>query len=155
MFEGEAEAWLGIDLGTQSVRALLVTADGTVLGSGTAPLTGRRDGVRHEQDPGEWWAAVCTASRAAMSSLRGRGSIGGLAVCGTSGTVLLTDAQGRPLTPGLMYDDGRAVEEAARVGMQTSWALPKALWLLMHTAGGRGGGRWPGSLTNPTSSQRS
>ncbi|MGQ4435226.1 MULTISPECIES: FGGY-family carbohydrate kinase [unclassified Streptomyces] len=130
MFEGEAEAWLGIDLGTQSVRALLVTADGTVLGSGSAPLTGRREGVRHEQDPGEWWEAVRTASRAALSSPAGRGRIGGLAVCGTSGTVLLTDPQGRPRTPGLMYDDGRAVDEAARLGMQTSWALPKALWLL-------------------------
>ncbi|WP_327404066.1 FGGY family carbohydrate kinase [Streptomyces sp. NBC_01288] len=137
MFECEAEAWLGIDLGTQSVRALLVTADGTVLGAGTAPLTNHRDGVRHEQDPGEWWEAVCTASRAAIPSLRGRGSIGGLAVCGTSGTVLLTDAQGRPLTRGLMYDDGRAVEEAARVGMQTSWALPKALWLLDAYGPGR------------------
>ncbi|WP_033285857.1 FGGY-family carbohydrate kinase [Streptomyces sp. NRRL F-525] len=130
MFEGEAEAWLGIDLGTQSVRALLVTADGRVLGSGTAPLTGRRDGVRHEQDPGEWWEAVCAASRAAMSQGPAQVRLSGLAVCGTSGTVLLTDGQGRPLTPGLMYDDGRAVEEAARVGMQTSWALPKALWLL-------------------------
>ena len=132
MFEGEPEAWLGIDLGTQSVRALLVTADGTVLGAGTAPLTNHRDGVRHEQDPGEWWEAVCSASRAALmgggpSRVR---AIGGLAVCGTSGTVLLTDAEGRALTRGLMYDDGRAVEEAARVGMQTSWALPKALWLL-------------------------
>ncbi|MEU0455092.1 hypothetical protein ABZ322_19165 [Streptomyces sp. NPDC006129] len=37
----EDAGWLGIDLGTQSVRALLVTADGTVLGSGSAPLTGR------------------------------------------------------------------------------------------------------------------
>ncbi|MFI6464253.1 FGGY-family carbohydrate kinase [Streptomyces sp. NPDC050528] len=137
MFEGEAEAWLGIDLGTQSVRALLVTADGTALGSGTAPLTGRRDGVRHEQDPGEWWKAVCTASRAAMSQGPARVRLGGLAVCGTSGTVLLTDAQGRPLTPALMYDDGRAVEEAARVGMQTSWALPKALWLLDAYGPGR------------------
>ncbi|WP_369186716.1 FGGY-family carbohydrate kinase [Streptomyces sp. R08] len=137
MFEGEAEAWLGIDLGTQSVRALLVTADGTVLGSGSAPLTGRREGVRHEQDPGEWWEAVRTASRAALSSPAGRGPIGGLAVCGTSGTVLLTDPQGRPRTPGLMYDDGRAVDEAARLGMQTSWALPKALWLLDAYGPGR------------------
>jgi sugar (pentulose or hexulose) kinase len=137
MFEGEAEAWLGIDLGTQSVRALLVTADGTALGSGTAPLTGRRDGVRHEQDPGEWWEAVGTASRAAMSQGSARVRLGGLAVCGTSGTVLLTDAQGRPRTPGLMYDDGRAVEEAARARMQTSWALPKALWLLDAYGPGR------------------
>ena len=34
----ERDAWLGIDLGTQSVRVLLVTADGTVLGAGSAPL---------------------------------------------------------------------------------------------------------------------
>jgi sugar (pentulose or hexulose) kinase len=131
MFEGDGEAWLGIDLGTQSVRALLVTADGTVLGAGAAPLTGHRDGVRHEQDPGEWWEAVCGASRAALmgGGLSPVRAIGGLAVCGTSGTVLLTDAEGHPLTPALMYDDGRAVEEAARVGMQTSWALPKVLWL--------------------------
>ncbi|WP_416961174.1 FGGY-family carbohydrate kinase [Streptomyces sp. Agncl-13] len=139
MFEDDAEAWLGIDLGTQSVRALLVTADGTVLGAGTAPLTNHRDGgVRHEQDPGEWWEAVRAACRTALA---GRGSsgvrIGGLAVCGTSGTVLLTDTEGRPLTRGLMYDDGRAVEEAARVGMQTSWALPKALWLLDTYGPGR------------------
>jgi sugar (pentulose or hexulose) kinase len=131
MFEGEPEAWLGIDLGTQSVRALLVTADGTVLGAGTAPLTNHRDGVRHEQDPGEWWTAVCGASGSALAGQRSSPvRIGGLAVCGTSGTVLLTDAEGRPRTRGLMYDDGRAVAEAARVGTQTSWALPKALWLL-------------------------
>ncbi|WP_019065598.1 FGGY-family carbohydrate kinase [Streptomyces hokutonensis] len=131
MFEGDGGAWLGIDLGTQSVRALLVTGDGRVLGAGTAPLAGRRDGVRHEQDPGEWWEAVCAASRAALAGQEAAGvRLGGLAVCGTSGTVLLTDGDGRPLTPGVMYDDGRAVAEAARVGMQTSWALPKVLWLL-------------------------
>lgn len=129
----EGEAWLGIDLGTQSVRVLLVTGDGTVLGSGSAPLGGRRDGVRHEQDPGEWWEALCAASRAA---LRGKSKVrvGGLAVCGTSGTVLLTDGAGRPMSPALMYDDGRATAQAARarmagLGVQDTWALPKALWL--------------------------
>ncbi|MES5821094.1 FGGY-family carbohydrate kinase [Streptomyces sp. RG80] len=125
------EAWLGIDLGTQSVRALVVGADGGVLGSGTAPLAGRRDGIRHEQDPGEWWAAVCAASRAA---LREGPRIGGLAVCGTSGTVLLTDPDGHPATPALMYDDGRAWAEAERLrsaglAVQHTWGLPKALWL--------------------------
>ncbi|MGI5454844.1 FGGY-family carbohydrate kinase [Streptomyces sp. CA-249302] len=130
----EREAWLGIDLGTQSVRALLVTADGTVLGRGSAPLTGRRDGERHEQDPEDWWAGVCTASRQALRNIRAV-RIGGLAVCGTSGTVLLTDPAGHPLTPALMYDDGRASEEGAQargVGLrvQDTWALPKAMWLL-------------------------
>lgn len=130
----DGEAWLGVDLGTQSVRALLVTGDGTVLGSGAAPLRSRRTGVRHEQDPGKWWDAVCTAVSAALAG-RPAVRIGALAVCATSGTVLLTDASGRPLTPGLMYDDGRAAADAERlraagIAVQDTWGLPKALWLV-------------------------
>ncbi|MGW0188772.1 FGGY-family carbohydrate kinase [Streptomyces sp. NPDC003362] len=137
----ETAAWLGVDLGTQSVRALLVTGDGTVLGSGAVPVRGRRDGERHEQDPGEWWTAVCAATREALRERPGT-RIGGLAVCGTSGTVLLTDHTGRPLGPALMYDDGRAAAEAARlraagVTVQDTWALPKALWLTAAHGPGR------------------
>ncbi|MFF7866266.1 FGGY-family carbohydrate kinase [Streptomyces qaidamensis] len=137
---GEGAAWLGVDLGTQSVRVLLVTADGTVLGSGSAPLTGRRDGVRHEQDPLRWWAALCEASRTALGSAPPGPPVGGLAVCGTSGTVLLTDGSGRPVSPALMYDDGRAKAQAARareagLAVQDTWALPKALWLLGEYGG--------------------
>ncbi|MFF7789265.1 FGGY family carbohydrate kinase [Streptomyces sp. NPDC007991] len=136
----EDAGWLGVDLGTQSVRVLLVTAGGRVLGSGSAPLTGRRDGARHEQDPEQWWSALCTASRAALGSAPGV-PVGGLAVCGTSGTVLLTDGSGRPVSPALMYDDGRAAAEAARareagLAVQDTWALPKALWLLGEYGGG-------------------
>ncbi|MCI3269615.1 FGGY-family carbohydrate kinase [Streptomyces cylindrosporus] len=132
----ELETYLGIDLGTQSVRALLVTADGTVLGRGSAPLTGRREGNRHEQDPGDWWAGVCTASRQA---LKGPHRPRGLAVCGTSGTILLTDKTGHPRSPALMYDDGRAADEAAQargagLRVQNTWALPKALWLMAKYA---------------------
>ncbi|MCF1598009.1 FGGY-family carbohydrate kinase [Streptomyces muensis] len=137
----EGDAWLGIDLGTQSVRVLLVTGDGTVLGSGSAPLGGRRDGVRHEQDPAEWWDALCAASGAALRG-RSKARVGGLAVCGTSGTVLLTDGAGRPTSPALMYDDGRATAEGARarmagLGVQDTWALPKALWLTETYGPGR------------------
>jgi sugar (pentulose or hexulose) kinase len=136
----EGDAWLGIDLGTQSVRVLVVTGDGTVLGAGSAPLDGRRDTVRHEQDPGEWWAAVCAASRVALKDMPAR--IGGLAVCGTSGTVLLTDAAGWPVSPALMYDDGRAWAEGERLRgaglqVQNTWGLPKAMWLLRTHGQGR------------------
>lgn len=141
MTDENETVWLGIDLGTQSVRALAVTAGGTVRGRGSAPLGGRREGGRHEQDPGEWWEAVRTASRSALLTLTGV-RIGGLAVCGTSGTVLLTDPEGRPTSPALMYDDARAAGEAARLreaglAVQDTWALPKALWLV----GAHGKGR--------------
>jgi D-ribulokinase len=66
-----------------------------------------------------------------------------VACCSTSGTVLLTDAAGAPLTAGVMYDDARAEDEARRVGaagegiwaalglrMGASWGLPKLVRLL-------------------------
>ncbi|MEV6141580.1 FGGY family carbohydrate kinase [Streptomyces sp. NPDC051992] len=127
--------WMGIDLGTQSVRAVVAGDRGEILGSGSALLTGRRDGVRHEQRPADWWTAVCAATRQA---LRDCPAPRALAVCATSGTVLLGDREGRPLTPGVMYDDGRAVAEAARAKAPPSWALPKVMWLLTEYGGGAG-----------------
>lgn len=137
-------AWLGLDLGTQSVRALIVSSAGKTLAIGSHRLISRRDGPRHEQDPEEWWQAVAAACGTALNSMPGGFTIQGVAVDGTSGTILLVDRNGRPLTPGLMYDDARAVVEAKRVNeagftvwaslgynrMQAAWGLPKLLWLL-------------------------
>src|SRR5215218_490039 len=103
---------VGIDLGTQSVRVILLEEDGTVAASGSARLSSiRTEGVRHEQDPEAWWEAVGEAAREATGELRDR-EVSGLAICSTSGTFLLADEGGRPLTPALMYNDGRAEEEA-------------------------------------------
>ncbi|MEA2192423.1 MAG: D-ribulokinase, partial [Solirubrobacteraceae bacterium] len=92
---------------------------------------GRRDGDRHEQDPLAWWQAVCDASREALRDVVPE-RVRGVATCATSGTVLLVDGAGEPLTPGLMYDDARAGEQAARIGggMSPSWGLPKLEWML-------------------------
>ena len=139
--------WLGFDLGTQSVRAVAVSDTGHVFGQSSYPLTSRRDGPRHEQDPEEWWRAVVSACRVALADLPTR-SIRGVAVDGTSGTILLVSRSGRALTSGLMYDDTRATDEAGRANeagaaiwaslgyrMQPSWALPKLLWLLREHRG--------------------
>lgn len=142
------DLWAGVDAGTQSVRVVVLTGAGELRGRGATPLTGRRDGPRHEQDPEAWWDALATASRQAMSGVDGR-AVRGVAVAATSGTILLTGPDGEPLTPGLMYDDTRAAAEAERAGdagrelwerlgyrrMQPAWALPKLLWLLDHRPG--------------------
>jgi D-ribulokinase len=147
---GTEAVWLGIDLGTQGVRALAVTASGTIAGRGERPLTGRREAGRHEQDPEEWWRAVAAACGRALDGVPS-GAVRAVTVDATSGTILLTDPGGRPLTPGLMYDDTRAAGEAGRVNdvgaevwerlgyrrMQPTWALPKLVWLL---------GRHPGPV---------
>jgi D-ribulokinase len=141
----DAEVWLGIDVGTQSVRCVATDSTGATVATGAHALHGHRDGVRHEQDPRQWWTALVSACRQATAALGARPVLG-VALCATSGTVLLTDADGEPLTPGLMYDDGRATVETPRVVTegaelwhklgyrpQASWALPKLLWLLKNT----------------------
>src|SRR5208282_697473 len=149
------KAWLGLDLGTQSVRAVVVRDTGETLAIGSHKLVSRRDGPRHEQDPEEWWRAISAASGAALAALPAGLPIHGVAVDGTSGTILLTDGDLSPLTPGLMYDDTRAVEETKRANeagaavwstlgynrMQASWGLPKLLWLLAQYSGSARGTR--------------
>jgi D-ribulokinase len=130
MSAGEA-VYVGLDLGTGSARALVVDAGGGVLGRADAPLRSRRDGDRHEQDPRSWWDAVARACRGALRAID-PGRVRAVATCATSGTILLVDRDGEPLTPALMYDDGRAREQAQRLELATSWALPKLHWLLEH-----------------------
>jgi sugar (pentulose or hexulose) kinase len=138
--------YLGIDAGTQSLRVMAVTPEGEVAAVASRPLSSRRDGHRHEQDPAQWWRTVSECLREVMASLGNKTEVLGIAVDATSGTIVLTDTEGRVLTPGLMYDDGRAAAEAAEVNqkgaalweelsyrVQASWALPKLLWLLRHT----------------------
>lgn len=136
--------WLGLDVGTQGVRAVLVDGAGTVLASGAADLpAGRRSDGRHEQDPQDWWRALCTASTAVMANVPTGTRVDGLAVDSTSGTLVVQDRSGRAEGPGVMYDDGRAGEQSSRAQetgaalwaglgyrVQPSWALPKLLWLL-------------------------
>jgi sugar (pentulose or hexulose) kinase len=143
----DAPLWVGIDLGTQGVRAVLVDGAGAVLGSGSAPLESDvRTGERHEQDPADWWRATCIATRAALAARGGR-AVGGVSIDSTSGTLVVQDAQGHAAGPALMYDDRRAAAEAVRAQdegadlwtalgyrMQASWALPKVTWLVARDA---------------------
>ncbi|NDL60876.1 FGGY-family carbohydrate kinase [Phytoactinopolyspora mesophila] len=141
--------WVGIDLGTQSVRVTVAADDGRVLAFGSAPLDSLRRAAQerqHEQDPRQWWAAVGQASRQAFAALAPasrRLPVGAAAICSTSGTVLLVDGGGTPLTTALMYDDTRAADELTTIhavadaipesaDVQVSWALPKIGWLFRH-----------------------
>ena len=130
-------AWIGVDLGTQSVRAVLADSDGTVLARAARPLSSHRDGERHEQDPQSWLDAVDSSIAEVAPRTE---ELAGIAICSTSGTFLLTDRSGRPVTPALMYDDARAADRRVQIvdadperwstSMQPTWALPKILALV-------------------------
>jgi hypothetical protein len=131
--------FIGIDVGTSGVRACAIDGDERVVGTAAVPLPApRQDGPAIDQEPGYWWRATGEAIQALGRSVDLK-DVWRIAVDGTSGTLLLTDAAGRPCSPGLMYNDARATNEAARIKATApaesgahgpSAALAKLLYLL-------------------------
>src|SRR5699024_8670361 len=106
--------FVGVDLGTQSVKVRVVDYRGTTLSHAAGPLTSNRSETRHEQDPHQWISATGDAVGAAMQALDAnqRKRTASMPFCGTSGTITLVDHNGVPVSTALMYDDARAAQLA-------------------------------------------
>lgn len=106
--------FLGVDIGTSGVRSAVVTAEGGLVSQARAAHPAAAPRNDQGVDAEAWWTAVAvclTAQMAAMKPADGA-RICAIAVCGTSGSMVLTDAQARPVTPGLMYDSAGFDAEA-------------------------------------------
>ncbi len=109
-------ALLGIDVGTSSVKLMLLPVPGPAAPAPT-PRTvrvpvrrARGDGRTEEADPRAWWRAVGRAARALDT--------GGLRVAGIGLSTLYpalvaVDGRGRPLRPAILYNDRRSGPEVA------------------------------------------
>ncbi len=91
---------VGIDLGTSGARAAALSANGDVVGFAASPFADPAE----SRSPAAWWTRVreCLAALGDATSLA---QVEGLAIDGTSGTVLSVDAKGQPLGGVLMYND--------------------------------------------------
>ena len=146
---GNGELFIGVDLGTGGVRVVATQAAGEVVARAEAALpptpTVAAVGT-HEQDPLDWWDATCQAlselcRRLDLAGIRPQ-QLRGLAVDGTSGTLVCLDGDGAPVRPAMMYNDARARDEAAQVTelagdfcrrlgyrFEASFALAKIVWI--------------------------
>ncbi len=108
---------LGIDLGTSSVKALLTSADGRILGRGSMNYgIDRPQPGWAEQSPESWWQATV---QAVQDVLRVAGTdSGAVAAIGLSGqmhgTVLLDDA-GNVLAPAVIWPDQRSQRQVREI----------------------------------------
>ncbi len=108
---------LGIDVGTTSAKAALFDLDGRLLAVGSAeyPLHHVRPGWV-EQNPDDWWQAVCLAVRQACAAVPDAPErIAGLAVSAQAPTLIALDRAGQPLRPALIWMDRRAEVEATEL----------------------------------------
>ncbi|MEW5865754.1 MAG: FGGY-family carbohydrate kinase [Bacillota bacterium] len=136
--------YLGIDAGTQSLRAGLFDDKGNpaALVSEEYPVYQDRPGWA-EQDADDWWRAALAAVRRCLQVSGVKpAQIAGISVDGTSSTVVFTDEDGRPLRRAILWMDSRNPGQAAAitatrhprlkyVGGQESpeWMMAKALWV--------------------------
>jgi xylulokinase len=139
--------YLGIDIGTSSVKAVVMDDDDRPAATASAPLAlSHPKPLWSEQAPEEWWQAVVDSldaltavSPAAMAAVR---SIG---LSGQMLGVTLLDAADAPIRPALLWNDGRASAECAElhrsledfvdiVGCRAmpGFSAPKLLWLSRH-----------------------
>ncbi|TYC79802.1 xylulokinase [Stappia sp. BW2] len=109
--------YIGLDIGTSSVKAILLGEDQSLIASATAELTVERPHPGwSEQDPDSWWHACETvldalkaAAPQAMAAVRGIGLSGHM-----HGATLL-DSSGTPLRPCILWNDGRSGKQCAEL----------------------------------------
>ncbi len=115
-------AILGIDLGTSSVKVIVLDTQGYTLSVSKsdyevmAPLPGWA-----ESDPSEWWSATVSTVQAAMAQAP-EARITAVGLSGQMHGVVPTDEEGRPTRAALLWADTRAEAELERYQ-----ALPPSL----------------------------
>ena len=110
---------LGIDIGTYSSKAVLVSAAGEVLRTAVVPHAIATPAPGHvEQDADAvWWHDLCALCRQLLDGAPFRGSdVAAVAVSAIGPCLLPLDEAGRPLRPGILYGvDVRAAEQIAEL----------------------------------------
>ena len=138
---------LGIDLGTSSLKAVLVDGNERILAQAAVPLqTANPRPGWSEQNPEDWWAAFGQAVRELrLAAPKALGATRALGLSGQMHGAVLVDGQGTPLRPAILWNDGRAAAECdllmaavpelpriAGIVAMPGFTAPKLLWLSRH-----------------------
>jgi xylulokinase len=136
-------SYLGIDLGTSSVKAVLIDGDQRLLATASAPLAVARPHPGwSEQDPDAWWRATLAAVQGLGRPL---GDLRGIGLSGQMHGAVCLDAEDRVIRPAILWNDGRAAAECAELEAacprsraiagniaMPGFTAPKLLWLRAH-----------------------
>lgn len=135
--------YLGLDLGTSGLKALLIGADQEVLAEAVAPLKVSRpaDGWS-EQAPADWIGAAETVL--GQLAVHGLGEVRGIGLSGQMHGATLLSASDDVLRPCILWNDTRAHKEAAELDLDPifrslsgnivfpGFTAPKLVWVARH-----------------------
>ncbi|HLS92201.1 MAG TPA: FGGY family carbohydrate kinase [Microbacterium sp.] len=127
--------FLGIDVGTSSVKVVATDASGALVREGSTryPTTTDRAGGA-EQDASAWWEALCGLAPRVV----GDDEVVAVAVTSQAPTIVPVDTRADPVGPALTWLDRRAQADAARIaeladgrnGADAFFGTAKLPWLL-------------------------
>ncbi|BDT73381.1 xylulose kinase [Comamonadaceae bacterium OS-4] len=139
--------FLGIDIGTSEVKALLLSDDHRIIGSAGTALTVQRPHPGHsEQAPADWWVAT----QSALGKLRAAhpteyAAARAIGLSGQMHGAVLLDAQDRVLRPAILWNDTRCALECTEMMAELpgltdlagslampGFTAPKLRWVAKH-----------------------
>ncbi len=103
---------MGIDLGTSSTKTVLMDEAGNLVAAANAgyPLLTPQAGWV-EQNPNDWWKAVCDTIRQVVDKIPSVQDIKGISLSGQMNGAVFVDSEGVPLRPAILWLDGRSQRE--------------------------------------------
>ena len=138
------EYYIGIDLGTSSVKLMLLDGEGIIQKtvSRQYPVSYPHSGWS-EQNAADWWNAICNGLPELLGEVDGQ-AIRGIGTAGQMHGLVVLDENGAVIRPTILWNDGRTHKETAflneTIGKKRLFALtgniafagftaPKLLWL--------------------------
>lgn len=139
-----AEYLLAHDLGTSGDKATLFRTDGELVKSVTYQYpTYFFNSTWAEQDPEDWWRAVCSNNRELLKDLGGA-RVAGMAFSGQMMGCVVVDRQGKALRNAIIWADQRSQEQEAAIRkkvdeqefyqitghrISASYSIEKLMWI--------------------------
>lgn len=136
--------YLGIDVGTSSLKAVLIDETQRIIDSRSVPLAVSRPHPGwSEQDPESWWQA-CQDALDGLASERSAAiaAVKGIGLSGQMHGATLLDENDKALRPCILWNDGRSAAEAASISSVSErvtgniampgFTAPKLMWVKEH-----------------------
>ena len=139
--------YLGIDLGTSGVKAVVIDASGTLVASADASIeVCNPQPLWSEQNPDDWWIATVKAVRGIHEQLGERTKdIRALALAGQMHGATFLDKEDKVLRPCILWNDGRSTDQCAQLEAKlpdfqersgnlamAGFTAPKVMWVAEH-----------------------
>jgi xylulokinase len=136
--------FLGIDLGTSSLKALLIGGDDHILAQASTSLEIMNPRPAwSEQDPCAWWDACIRSVLALPANLRRE--VRGIGLSGQMHGAVLLDTHDAVLRPAILWNDGRSTAECTELERReprvreltgnlpmAGFTAPKLMWVHRH-----------------------